>query len=163
MLTPSNIPLINTLLLTTLILALYYTYGKTYLYRDPNGIFYDSDRAYEKKYSLQRELEGLNYLNRSLIGDVGKGKGSVFGSQAPLHDRPHGGRRDDALVCAVIVSFGDTRHGAQHPLQVGCHTFLLSARTDAMMIDVDSDIARWTYHCRAERSGPECLHRKYSP
>lgn len=130
MLTPSYVPVVNTLFLTTLILVLYYTYGAHNFYRDPNGIFYDSTRAYEKKYSLRREAEGLEFLNRSLVNGVNKARADAVEPQAPLHDKSRKDHHEDALVCGVIVSFGDTRNGLQHPLQVSSHGLCLPTCTD---------------------------------
>lgn len=127
MLTSTYAPVVNTLFLTTFIVVLYYAYGTHNFYRDPNGIFYDSSRAYEKSYTLQRELEGLEYLNRSLVNSANEVRANAVQPQNPLHDKSLKDHREDALVCGVIVSFGDTRNDVRHPLQVSPgDTFVLA-------------------------------------
>lgn len=87
----------------------FWTYGSVHFARDPGSLlFYDPKRAYERKYSIVREEEVLEFRRRSLNANNGGGG---------VHRRDHG--KGVAKTCAVIVSV-DRRVGESdvHPLEV---------------------------------------------
>lgn len=48
------------------VFVLYLRYGFTHWYRDPGSVFYDTDSAYERGYSLVRQAQGEEYLKTAL-------------------------------------------------------------------------------------------------
>jgi hypothetical protein len=99
---PSRLPpWANVILFTLIVVAVYSTFAKKHFYRDPNGIFFDSNRAYQRRYSLERESEALEFL------------------QNPVYYGANQTRDQDLEVCATIVTFGSGRpNGTRHPLEV---------------------------------------------
>ncbi|MBE7180980.1 MAG: hypothetical protein INR71_07185, partial [Terriglobus roseus] len=45
------------LAISLLLLYAFVSYGRTHFYRDPGSVFFDMTRAFERYYSLVRELE----------------------------------------------------------------------------------------------------------
>jgi hypothetical protein len=97
----------NVILFTTIFLVSYSVFGRYRLYRDPNGIFFDAKRAYQRRYSLQREDEAIEFLKN-----------------ARHHAKDRSGRgqqaRDQNMeLCASIITFGARQTiGKRHPLEV---------------------------------------------
>jgi hypothetical protein len=61
------LPAFKVLLCTFVVLLAFWTYGKTYFYRDPGSVlFYDEERAFERKYSVFREKEVLAFREELL-------------------------------------------------------------------------------------------------
>lgn len=56
-------PALRTGLFTLFVLLLIIYYGKTHFYRDPGSIFFDVNRAFERRYSWDREIESKNYID----------------------------------------------------------------------------------------------------
>jgi hypothetical protein len=54
---------IKALVLCVVFLSLACLYGSVTFYRDPGSVFFDSTRAYERRYSLHRELESVRFRN----------------------------------------------------------------------------------------------------
>lgn len=52
-----RIPWFRTTLLYVIAIALFFLYGQSKFYRDPGSIFFDEDRAYERRYSAYRQAE----------------------------------------------------------------------------------------------------------
>jgi hypothetical protein len=106
-------PWVKVVLATFLLLALYSIYGNCFFYRDPNGIFYDPDRAYERKYSLRREWEVNEFLkkasNDNFEVDTALTEGLSIDTKTTHRSYP---------ICAAVVTFGDNRGGPRHPLEV---------------------------------------------
>ena len=94
-------PCLKVIALTLLLLLPFMIYGRTHFYRDPGSIFYDPHRAYKRQYSLQRENEALKFLKTAT---------------SPITTMKEA--KPDSLICAIIVSFGDKRSEAKHPLAV---------------------------------------------
>lgn len=59
---------LRTVLFTLFVSLLIIYYGKTHFYRDPGSIFYDLNRAFERRYSWYRETEAEDYI-RAVSGD----------------------------------------------------------------------------------------------
>jgi hypothetical protein len=106
-------PWVKVTLVTLVLLLFYNLYGNNHFYRDPNSIFYDSKRAYTRKYSLDREEEALKFLNKANHGLIENAKvlkdGAIFGATRPGRTYP---------LCAVVMTFGDKRGGSRHSLAV---------------------------------------------
>lgn len=62
-------PAFYQLFITVAVLALYWFYGQTHFYRDPGSVFFDSEHAYERRYSLLREAEATELLAKLSSGD----------------------------------------------------------------------------------------------
>jgi hypothetical protein len=115
-------PWIKVVLVTFTLLALYSIYGNYYFYRDPNGIFYDPNRAYERKYSLQREREVDYFINKASRGkfEADTAVKDVLSVDAKTTRRSY-------PICAVVVPFGDNRGGTRHPLEVSIPPWAIEA------------------------------------
>ncbi|KAK2791588.1 hypothetical protein FQN52_004779 [Onygenales sp. PD_12] len=71
--------------LATLVAALLFIcYGKTHFYRDPGSVFYDRSRAFERTYSLHREVEAKEYI-RTLQAAEGAGDGPTAADLGAAH------------------------------------------------------------------------------
>jgi hypothetical protein len=89
--------------ITILSLFPYYLYGRSRFYRDPGSIFYDPVRAYERKYSLQREYEALQFLKKYDL---------TAPAQTTVVAR-------EPSICGIILSYGSKRNDAiKYPLEV---------------------------------------------
>ena len=98
---------------TLLAFIAFWTYGKAYFYHDPGSLlFFDSSRAYERKYSAYREKEVLEFREEIAKNIQNEGIGKISE------------RRKDPDVCAVIVSVDRKINGLDvHPLEV-CIPFI---------------------------------------
>jgi hypothetical protein len=102
-------PCIKVLALTAVFVLIWYIYGTAHLYRDPGGIFFDKETAYERKYSLQRENEALKFLQENLYEKVARN------TQLRPQNVMRVGKKPS--VCAVMASYGGQRKES-HPLEV---------------------------------------------
>jgi hypothetical protein len=67
---------LRAVLFTIFALLLLIYYGKSHFYRDPGSVFYDLNRAFERRYSRHREIEAGDYIrsvanNRSILSRAG--------------------------------------------------------------------------------------------
>jgi hypothetical protein len=100
-------PWVNVILFTSILLVFYSIFGRYRMYRDPNGIFFDANRAYQRRYSLEREEEAVEFLKDARY----QGK----------HWNIGGGESKDQNMelCASIITFGTRQTtGRTHPLEV---------------------------------------------
>ena len=100
------LPAIKVLLGTFVILLAFWTYGKNYFYRDPGSVlFYDKERAFERKYSAFREKEVLAFREELL-------KTTNFTEIPKAGENPS--------ICALFVSSdrGENEENSVHPVEV---------------------------------------------
>ena len=95
----------------TLFLVLLYTfYGRSQFYRDPGSVFFDVDRAFERRYSLLREKEVREFLESATSVD---GMAEDWSTSTAMS-----GQKLASPICAVVLTFGENRDAATHPLEV---------------------------------------------
>lgn len=90
---------IRVAIITAVLWFTYRSYGRKHFYRDPGSIFFDITRAFERSYSLVRELEGQDWKNTVFHQLNGHGNTSTHDVHNVLHKR---GPRPK--VCAVFVT-----------------------------------------------------------
>jgi hypothetical protein len=100
---------------TVIAFTAFWTYGKVNFYRDPGSLlFYDSSRAYERKYSSYRETEVLAF-RESILKKIESGQIQDIGSVGK-----------DPEICAVIISVERKIEGF-HPLVVCIYEHLINS------------------------------------
>ncbi|KAF2667743.1 hypothetical protein BT63DRAFT_299721 [Microthyrium microscopicum] len=101
-------PAVLALGVTVAILLAIAFYGHFNFYRDPGSIFFNPNRALERKYSIQREQEAVAFEAQAhALLDGNENADGVF---------PKAGR--DPLICGVFVTMGRETQGGVHPLEL---------------------------------------------
>lgn len=90
---------IRVLVITFILYFTFTSYGKKHFYRDPGSMFFDITRAFERYYSLVRELEASDWKN-TVFHQL---KGHTNGSSHAEHDVLHK-RGSDPQICAVFIT-----------------------------------------------------------
>jgi hypothetical protein len=88
---------------TACLLLLYGLYGVTHFYRDQGSIFFDPDRAFERKYSLVREHQAYEF-RKEAFSDPSVTKQFWNASSNPT-------------ICAVVITV-NRDYVDHHPLEV---------------------------------------------
>jgi hypothetical protein len=99
---------VKALLLTFVFFLFYYLYAVSNFYRDPGSIFYDPARAFERSYSLHREIEAVSFRDRAFFAH----------STNRTDSQPIWKSADSPTICAVVVTVARDRDHEAHPLEV---------------------------------------------
>lgn len=90
---------LRVLVITGLLYYAFTSYGRATFYRDPGSMFFDISRAFERYYSLVRELEASDWKNTVFHQLNGHSNESTHGVHDVLHRRGA-----NPQVCAVFVT-----------------------------------------------------------
>ncbi|KAF2099547.1 hypothetical protein NA57DRAFT_75046 [Rhizodiscina lignyota] len=90
---------VRVLVISCTLFFLFITYGRNHFYRDPGSAFFDQDRAFERYYSLVRELEASDWRNEVFHQLKGHTNQTTHGNHDVLHSKG-----PDPQLCAVFVT-----------------------------------------------------------
>jgi hypothetical protein len=88
--------------------SLFYLYAAHSFYRDPGSIFYDPARAFERSYSLHREVEAVSFRNEAFFAYSTDRKDT----------QPIWKVGESPTMCAVVVTVARNSGHEAHPLEV---------------------------------------------
>lgn len=104
------IPLfMHAIIVTSVLIILFCIYGRLHFYRDPGSLFFDSERAFERNYGVQRVIEAIAFGNAAhlALNDRAETRQGFSWKTGP-----------SPVLCGVFITIARQNETSTHPIEV---------------------------------------------